>query len=365
MRRPGLILLSLILIAVMILSVLQSDLLPAFFNLFTGEVDGEIFADDLDEEAPDGGGSADNGEVPPGNLKSLARQLTEGVSDDYEKLGAIYDWVTHNITYDLEKSKNIGEYGYGAAYLFKERKGVCHDYAELTRALLKAVGIKATYERGEVHPAPGKTENHAWNRALIGDTWYGLDTTWGSGFVDIEKEIFVPRPSRLYLTTPEELARLHSDPEYKEACEAKLRRSEALAAKPRSLPKYEGRLLKLINKSREEEGLNPLKEEARLLDRVRKSAAAAAEKECRGEEYTLDKLGEAIKDSALSLRLSSFGIYTLTLWDYPAPTAEELHRQILKQKDSFLDDDSVGGLTVGVVRRGDLIAVVMVGLTYY
>ena len=305
MRRPGLILLSLILIAVMILSVLQSDLLPAFFNLFTGEVDGEIFADDLDEEAPDGGGSADNGEVPPANLKSLARQLTEGVSDDYEKLGAIYDWVTHNITYDLEKSKNIGEYGSGAAYLFKERKGVCHDYAELTRALLKAVGIKATYERGEVHPAPGKTENHAWNRALIGDTWYGLDTTWGSGFVDIEKEIFVPRPSRLYLTTPEELARLHSDPEYKEACEAKLRRSEALAAKPRSLPKSEGRLLKLINKSREEK-LNPLKKGHDYW--IESGKAAPRRKGVPREEYTLDKL-EAIKDSALSFRLSASYLY--------------------------------------------------------
>ena len=278
------------------------------------------------------------------------------------KLGAIYDWVT-TISPMIWKNRKISGIRLRCSISFKERKGVCHDYAELTRALLKAVGIKATYERGEVHPAPGKTENHAWNRALIGDTWYGLDTTWGSGFVDIEKEIFVPRPSRLYLTTPEELARLHSDPEYKEACEAKLRRSEALAAKPRSLPKYEGRLLKLINKSREEEGLNPLKEEARLLDRVRKSAAAATEKECRGEEYTLDKLGEAIKDSALSLRLSSFGIYTLTLWDYPVPTAKEIHRQILIQKDSFLDDDLVGGLTVGVVRRGDLIAVVMVGLT--
>lgn len=367
MRRSGLILLSIILIAFMAFSFLQEDFLPSLLGLFTGGIDGAGEAVvDPEEERPDSGGGAATAEAPAANIKSLARQITDGVSGDYEKLCTVYDWMTHNITYDLDKSENIGEYGHGAAYLFKERKGVCHDYAELTRALLKAVGIKATYERGEVHPAPGKRENHAWNRALVGETWYGLDTTWGSGFVDAGKGVFVPRPSRLYLTTPEELSRLHRDPEYKEECEADLRRSGALAAKPLYLPKYEARLLDLINQNREKKGLSPLKKEARLLERVRKSAAAAAEKECREEEYSLDRLGEKIKERALSLRLSSFGIYTLTLWDYPSPTAREIHRQIMKQEeDSFLDDGALEGLTVGVVRRGDLIVVVLIGLTYY
>lgn len=360
---------SVILIAAMLLSLMQRNLLPSFFDLFTGgpgeEETGPI---QLEEGEPTAEKKTGKGaETTATSIKNLARQITAEAGDDHDKLLAIYDWVTANITYDLEKAKNIGDYGSGAKYLFETRKGVCHDYAELTRALLKTVGIKATYERGEVHPSPGKTENHAWNRALIGETWYGLDTTWGSGFIDEDQGLFVPRPSRLYLTTPEELARLHRDPEYKEAREMEQLRDRALEAKPLYLAKYEARLLKLFNKSREEAGLAPFKEEAALLEIARQSAAGAAEKECRGEKYSLNKLEKKVTAQSLPLRLSYFQFYLLTVWDYPTPTAKELYRQILEQSKppAFLNDSAFNGLTVGVVRRGDLVVVTLLGLSYY
>ena len=369
MKRLGLIITSILLVAAMLLSLMQRNLLPVFFDLFTAGPGGEEAVPlQLEEGDPaTGGKAAEDAETTATSIKNLARQITAEAGDDYDKLVAIYDWVTANITYDLEKAKNIGEYGYGAEYLFETRKGVCHDYAELTRALLKAVGIKATYERGEVHPAPGKTENHAWNRALIGETWYGLDTTWGSGFIDEDKGLFVPRPSRLYLTTPEELARLHRDPEYKEACEIKQMRNRARKAKPVCLPKYEAGLLKRFNKSREEAGLASFKEETALLEITRQSAAGAAEKECRNEKYSLSELEKKVMDKSLPLRLSCFQFYLFTVWDYPTPTAKELYRQILEQSKppAFLNDSAFTGLTVGVVRQGDLVVVILLGLSYY
>ncbi len=368
MKRLGWILLITVLVTAALLAF-QRDLPAAFFNLFTGRA-GEAWTTeiDLDEEHLPSGGNAleDDPEPMPGaDLKSLACRITAESSNDYEKLCAIYDWVTANISYDVEKAANMEAYGSGAQYLLEKRKGVCHDYAELTRALLKAVGIRATYEKGDVYPSPGRTERHAWNRACIGDTCYSLDTTWGSGFVNEEKGIFVPRPSRLYLTSPEELDRLHRDPSYKESREKEMQRLEAALASPASLPEYEARLFTLMNETRVSAGLAPIAEEARLLAAVRQSAAAAAEKACAGEEHSLEQLKAELERRSPEIRLEKAGMYTFTLWDYPFPTADELYRLITAEETAYLYDAGFQAVAVGVVRRGSLIIATQVFLSYY
>lgn len=368
MKRAGQILLSILALLLLLSAFLQWDLLPAPGHLLARWLGGERVspAPRGDEQsAASGTGEEDGFEPPAADLKELARQITAGVAGDQGKLNAIYDWITMNIAYDVEKAGKMEGYGHGAEYLLKNRKGVCHDYAELSRALLRAVGIKATYEKGEVHPAPGKREQHAWNRALIGETWYALDTTWGSGFVDEESGLFVQRPSRLYLTTPEELARLHGDPGYKETREIEWRRSAAAAAVPVHLSDHEDRLLELFNEARAGAGQAPLRRETRLLDVVRQSAVDAAERACRDEEYSLDRLNGIIEQKAPALRLSRAALYAFTLWDHPAPTPERLHRLIGEREDLFLGDGSFTGLAAAVIGRGDLITVVLVGLSYY
>ncbi len=363
MKRFGWICLIAFLVAAMLPAFFQRDLLTAHIYRFIERI-GEA------EKVPmrpvtSGNAEVNNVEPPATNLKNLARQITAEASNDYEKLCAIYDWVTANIAYDVEKAKNMEDYGSGAKYLLEKRKGVCHDYADLTRALLKAAGIKATYEKGEVHPAPGRTERHAWNHACIGETWYGLDTTWGAGFVDEEKGKFVQRPSRLYLTAPEELARLHNDPAYKESREKEWQRAEAAAEKPVYLPEYESRLLALFNETRAEAGLTPFAGEARLLTTVRQSAATAAEQACRGEEHSLDQLRAELERRASELRLAKAGMNMVTFWDYPIPTAEELYRHIITEGKTYLNDAGFQSLTVGVINRGDLIIVTLVYLSYH
>jgi hypothetical protein len=366
-KRFGCFCLIVFLIAIALLAWWQRDLLGAYIFRFIGTIAGEDGSPiDLPEEPPAANGSSgENVEHAASGLKSLARQITAGASTDYEKLCAIYDWVTHNIAYDVEKAGNMEAYGSGAEYLLEKRKGVCHDYADLTRALLKAVGIKATYEKGEVYPAPGKTERHAWNHACIGESWYGLDTTWGAGFVDEEKGIFVQRPSRLYLTTPEELARLHSDPVYKESREMEWQRAEAAAAEPAYLQEYEIRLLELFNEARAATALTPFTAEARLLTAVRQSAAAAAEQACRNEEYSLESLKAEIEQRAPELRLAKAGMNLFAFWDYPIPAAEELYRLITTEGETYLNDPGFESLTVAVVSRGNLIVVAVVYLSYY
>ncbi len=368
MKRIGWFFLAALLVAAALLA-LKCDLADRIFDHFRGGV-GEAGRVQIDllEEYPSSGDSAledDTALPPPADLKSLACRITAEASSDYEKLCAIYDWVTANIAYDVEKAANMEAYGSGARYVLEKRKGVCHDYAELTRELLKAAGIKATYEKGDVHPAPGRTERHAWNQACIGETCYGLDTTWGSGFVDESKGIFVPRASRLYLTSPEELGRLHNDPSYKESCEKEMQRLEAAAASPASLPEYEARLLVLMNETRAAAGLEPLSEEARLLAAVRQSAAAAAGKACSGEEHSLEQLKAELERRAPEIRLEKAGMYAFTLWDYPLPTADELYRLIIAEESGYLHDAGFQAVSLGVIRRGPLVIATQVFISYY
>jgi len=362
-KRFGCICLIVFLIAGMLLAWWQRDLLEAFLFRFAGITAGENSRpmDWLEDHFSAG----EDNEHPITNVKILARQITAGAASDYEKLYAIYDWVTHNIAYDVEKAANVDAYGSGAKYALEKRKGICHDYADLTRALLRAAGIKATYEKGEVHPAPGKTERHAWNNALIGDTWYALDTTWGAGFVDEEKGIFIQRPSRLYLTTPEELARLHSDPAYKEEREREWQRVLAAAAEPVYLQEYEARLLELFNEERAAAGLKPLAAETRLLPAVRQDAVAASERACREEEHSLDSLKAEIEKMARQLRLAKAGMHMFAFWDYPLPAAEELCRRIISEGETYLFEEGFDALAVALVSRGNLIVVSMVCLAYY
>ena len=117
--------------------------------------------------------------------------------------------------------------------------------------MLKAVDITATSESGEVQPAHGEWELHAWNLVLIDNTEYALDTTWGAGVIISEENKFIPKPRRIYLTSPAELHRLHHDPDYRLEKEMDYAREQAAGAAAVSLPDYERRLLDLFNRERE------------------------------------------------------------------------------------------------------------------
>lgn len=70
-----------------------------------------------------------------------------------------------------------------AADAWTNRSGVCQDYAHITLAMLRALGIPARYVSGYLHPQAaaevGQTvegESHAWIEAWTG-AWWGMDPT--------------------------------------------------------------------------------------------------------------------------------------------------------------------------------------------
>ncbi len=87
---------------------------------------------------------------------------------------------------------------YDASYIVKvsaetvllERRAICSGYAELTVALLQALGIPTITVSGSSHGASGSWSNHAWNEAYVDGHWIIIDNTWGMKCFDADVETF-------------------------------------------------------------------------------------------------------------------------------------------------------------------------------
>jgi hypothetical protein len=124
-------------------------------------------------------------------LRALAQQITDGANGDYDKVRRINDWVAQNIYYDMDSFRS-GQYGRVDAYgTYQSKRSVCQGYAELTTALLRAVGIPSRVVTGYAlgvsasgstwNEVDHRTANHAWNEAYADGRWVIFDTAWNSG----------------------------------------------------------------------------------------------------------------------------------------------------------------------------------------
>ncbi|MBO4815980.1 MAG: hypothetical protein J5507_03525 [Clostridia bacterium] len=95
------------------------------------------------------------------------------LSDDYNKILYIHDWITEKVTYDTTLSKINKDNIYGA---FVEKEAVCGGYAKAFKYLLDRANINCIIVQG-IGTAQGR-ENHAWNYAQLNGIWYGVDCTW-------------------------------------------------------------------------------------------------------------------------------------------------------------------------------------------
>lgn len=126
-------------------------------------------------------------------IVSTAKSITKGITNDYDKVVAVHDWVAKNICYDYD-----GLYGrtdeveYIASDVLKSKKSVCQGFADLSAALLRAVNIPTRVVDGYALGIGSTSEwtddifdnetiNHAWNEAYVDGRWIIFDATWDSG----------------------------------------------------------------------------------------------------------------------------------------------------------------------------------------
>lgn len=124
------------------------------------------------------------------SIGNLADALDHLVSTDWERVRAVWIWLTHNIEYDTEGFFGGADMIYGGEEAFSSGKAVCSGYSDLFADLAGRLGLTvksiAGFAKGYGFVPGSRPEgtNHAWNAVLIDGEWRLFDSTWGAGSVD-------------------------------------------------------------------------------------------------------------------------------------------------------------------------------------
>ena len=123
---------------------------------------------------------------------TILPQLSLGGKTTYQKVQAIYNWITANVKYDyshLSDPTYLTQYtAYAAAV---QKKAVCQGYANLFYRLANDAGIDCRIITGKAYNGT-QTEDHAWNIVRMADEkYYCLDATWDAGLKPENYEYFL------------------------------------------------------------------------------------------------------------------------------------------------------------------------------
>ena len=144
---------------------------------------------------------------------SLALYLDMNYDSDDEKLEALYDWITHNMSYNVYitfKSKSEApDEEKEIINTLRKREGVCRQFALLFQRVANQLCIPAFMVNGytrssdAISPYP-----HAWCIAKVGSEWYCYDPTFDMGYTQNQR--FVSAPKKVYYRmSPQAFVRNH------------------------------------------------------------------------------------------------------------------------------------------------------------
>ena len=128
----------------------------------------------------------------PDSVRSLAGQLTEGLTSDYEKAVRICNYLKYGeFTYSLDFQKTMADNT--ETFLFQNKTGVCYQFAGAMVELCRAAGLPTRYVEGYSMSEPNTQLNssrnylittkhgHAFAEVYIaGFGWMSFDPTAGS-----------------------------------------------------------------------------------------------------------------------------------------------------------------------------------------
>ncbi len=118
---------------------------------------------------------------------TLAKSLSEGITDDTEKFSKLFGWVAHNIRYNYRAYFSPGGTYSCVRSILKHRSAICVGYAELMDSLCFYSGIPNVsvygYSKDEFFDPHDSLyiDNHAWNAVKLNGLWYVYDVTWSNG----------------------------------------------------------------------------------------------------------------------------------------------------------------------------------------
>lgn len=168
---------------------------------------------------------------------ALARQLTASCQTDLEKVKAIFNWITENISYNTKPRNKTGVTATAslqyiqndaedtgalkslnervAEEILRKRMAMCDGYARLFTVLCDHAGIRSELITGYAssnsnRPVSKFSVNHKWNAVFFDSAWHLLDVTWASGYVNRQSNEFVrDYDADYFLASPEEFIKDH------------------------------------------------------------------------------------------------------------------------------------------------------------
>ncbi len=105
-------------------------------------------------------------------ISSLARNITKGVANDFQKAARLAIWINSNVNYTLDLAGEAKD----AKWVLANRIGTCDEFSTLFIAMARSIGIPAKYVSGWVYGNSG-WQRHAWAEVFIGK-WIPIDATW-------------------------------------------------------------------------------------------------------------------------------------------------------------------------------------------
>ena len=146
------------------------------------------------------------------NIDELSNKIKTDFYSERERVRAIYTWIANNIRYDnhylipLEFTIYTSQKEYKeqskiriktlAINTFNSKKGICNNYASLFYQLCINLGIKCEivvgFAKNKVTETTSNTisslsSNHAWNKVLVDNKYYLIDTTWSRNIIPNKK----------------------------------------------------------------------------------------------------------------------------------------------------------------------------------
>ena len=123
---------------------------------------------------------------------TILPQLSLGGKTTYQKVQAIYNWITANVKYDYSHMNDPTYWPQYTAYAAAVQKtAVCQGYANLFYRLANDAGVDCRIITGKAYNSDG-TADHAWNIVRMENgKYYCLDATWDAGLEPENYEYFL------------------------------------------------------------------------------------------------------------------------------------------------------------------------------
>ena len=159
---------------------------------------------------------------------NLLKETIAKIEFKQDTVKAVYDWVTNNIKYDVNKlnngtnNQNINQHSkfkseaefkaHMLKQVIKKNKGVCQDYSLLFDAILQELGYETFIIKGYTKTKGGKLKyktGHTWNAAKVNGKWRIYEPTWGAGYIENNSRFVKAYDKGWYDVTPEKMIERH------------------------------------------------------------------------------------------------------------------------------------------------------------